>query len=113
MSDNLTEDQAVYWLAERGVSVCKTTLRAERAEGKIMHLRVRRRVFYPVAGLQAYLNKVTCPAIDSPSGLNRHTGRSLGSMAVHVAVQRAKRAVTMRKPFSTSSSAKSSTPDLK
>lgn len=108
MSENLTEDQAVYWLAERGVSVCKTTLRAERAEGKIMHLRVRRRVFYPVAGLQAYLHKVTCPAIDSPSGLNRLTGMSPGSMDIRAVSQRVRRAIQRQKSSSTSSSSKSS-----
>ena len=76
MSDYLTEDQALDWFANRGLPICKSTLRAERP--RIMYVRIRRRVFYPVASLEAYLASVTCPATISKNEKGLQTGTSAG-----------------------------------
>ena len=110
MSDYLTEDQALDWFANRGLPICKSTLRAERKH--IRHVRIRRRVFYPVVGLEAYLEAKECPATISRSEKDQQTGMSAGptpkldALAVRQRVQR-----TMKKLASSSPTGRS-TPSI-
>ena len=101
MSDYLSEDEALDWFARKGLPICKSTLRAERA--RIVHLRIRRRVFYPISSLEAYLQSVLCPAITSRSATDRPTGTSPGpipKLDARAVSQRVRK--TMRKQASSS-----------
>lgn len=65
------------WLTEREAArelrVSVTTLRAERGDGKLKFIQLRKRIFYPLSELEAYKASLICQN-DSASGSTPQAG---------------------------------------
>ena len=64
--------------AGREMRVSRATVRQERIDGRIQFVKIRKRIFYRLSEIRAYLERSTCQNTNSPSDPIPQTGTSFG-----------------------------------